>query len=76
MIIKIAAEFQYTRKKTNMFFFQNKDEQKQNRNENFLECNQLQVRKCNQQKIWIKSNKLQDIRKSMLSEKTWTGKYK
>ena len=54
MFIKIAAEFQYTRKKTNMFFFQNKDEQKENRNENFLECNQLQVRKCNQQQIWIK----------------------
>ena len=37
-----------------MFFFQNKDKQKENRNENFLECNQLQVRKCNQQQIWIK----------------------
>ena len=39
MFVKIAAEFQYTRKKTNMFFFSNKDEQKENRNDNFVECN-------------------------------------
>ena len=37
-----------------MFYLQNKDKQKRNRDENFLERNQLQVRKCNQQQIWTK----------------------
>ena len=47
-----------------------------NRNKHFLDRNQLWEKKYNQQRMWIKKRKLQDIQKSMPTEKTRAAKYK